>query len=194
MLARQAEQQRQARIRDANQQIDDQFAGFNDAYFDKYKKDYLGAYEPQVDQQYAKARENTMLALSKSGNLSSSYGAKKLAELEGKKQENANTLNSSAIQAVNAQRGNIENGRTDLYSMAQSAGDPSSAAAAAATRRSTLDTPVPISPLGDLFSSFTSLAANAVAAERAGYYGTGTGLFAPKQEGGRQRLSYVVGG
>jgi hypothetical protein len=140
-----------------------------------------------VNQQYDKARENLMLGRSGTGNLTSSYGAERLGQLAGKKKDNLNTLNSSAITATNQQRNNIEGGRTDLYNMAQAAGDPSSAAAAAATRRSSLDTPVPISPLGDLFSSFAPLGANAIAAERAGYYGTGTGLFAPKSP------SYTVG-
>lgn len=188
--ARQAEQHRQNLIREAQTGIDKQFEGFNDDYFKKYETDYRGAYQPQVDQQYDKARRNVMLALSKSGNLTSSYGANELASLEAAKKLNLDTLNSNAIAATNTQRQNIEAGRGDLYSMASAAGDPSKASAQAATRRAALDTPVPISPLGDLFSSFTSLAANAAAAERAGYYGTGTGMFAPS--GSRRQLSYVV--
>lgn len=196
MLAREAEQQRQNNIRAAQRGIDAQFAGFDDGYYDKYKTDYLGAYTPQVNQQYDKARGNLMLALSKSGNLSSSYGAKELAGLEAAKKLNFDTLNSGAISATNGQRQNIEAGRSDLYNMAATAGDPGQAAAMAATRRASLDTPVAISPLGDLFSSFTNLAANAASAERAGYYGTGTGWFGPNSGQNNDRrspLSWIGG-
>jgi len=190
MLARQAEEQRQSRIREGQSQVDEAFSGFNDDYFNKYKSDYLNAYKPQVAQQYADTRKNVALALSRSGNLSSSYGGSKLAELDAKRLERENQLGDQAIAAVNDRRAAVESGRSDLYNLAASSADPSQASSAAAARRASLDTPVAASPLGDLFSSFTNLASTAAAAEQAGYYGTGLGLFG--DNGRRKPASYMV--
>lgn len=191
-LARQAEQDRQNRIREGQRQVDSAFAGFDDAYFDKYKGDYLNTYKPQVNQQYADTRKNLALALSRSGNLSSSYGAGKMAELDTKRFERTNQLDDQAIQAVNDRKASVESNRSDLYNLATAAADPSQAASAAAARRATLDTPVASSPLGDLFSSFTNIATTAAAAEQAGYYGTGLGIFG-NRGGSRPRLPVTYG-
>lgn len=192
-MARQAEQDRQNRIRAGQQQVDQTFAGFDDNYFNKYRTDYLNAYKPQVDQQYADTRKNVALALSRSGNLSSSYGASKLAELDAKLLERKNQLDDQATQAVNERRAAVESNRSDLYNMTAASADPASASSAAALRRASLDTPVAVSPLGDLFSNFTNLATTAAAAEQAGYYGTGLGLFGRWQGGAFQDRSRVVG-
>ena len=188
--ARQAEQQRQQNITNAQSGIDSAFSGFNDDYYKKYQKSYVDAYNPLVDQQYGDARKNVSLALARSGNLSSSYGADELAKLDAADQTQMANVASNATTATNAQRTNIQNNKSNLYSMAATAGDPSAASAQASTIASTLDTPVAVSPLGDLFGSFTNLAANAAQAEQNGYYGTGTGLFAPRAGAS----TYIAGG
>ena len=189
--ARQAEEQRQGRIRAGRDQVDQALSGFDDAYFDKYKTDYANAYRPQIDQQYADTRKNLLLALSRSGNQSSSYGASKLAELDAARLGRQNELGDQATQAVSDRRNAIEGARSDLYDLATVSADPGAASSAAATRRAALDTPVAASPLGDLFSSFTNMASTAAAAEQAGYYGTGLGLFRQNQR--QQPASYMVG-
>lgn len=178
--AQQAEAARQANIRNAQSGIDSAFSGFNDDYFNKYQKSYTDAYNPLVDQQYNDARKATSLALARSGNLSSSYGADELAKLDAADQTQLANVASNATTATNALKSNVQSNKSNLYSLAQTAGDPGTAAAQAPAVASTLDTPVAVSPLGDLFSSFTNLAANAASAEQNGFYGTGTGLFAPR--------------
>lgn len=193
MMARQAEQDRQNRVRQGQSQVDEAFAGFDDGYFNKYKSDYLDAYKPQVAQQYSDTRKNVALALSRTGNLSSSYGGQQMAGLDTKRLERENQLGDSAIQAVGERRNAVEDNRSDLYNLAAASADPSQAASSAAARRASLDTPIAASPLGDLFSSFTNLASTAVAAEQAGYSDTGLGLFGGDRRS-RRPVSYMVGG
>lgn len=76
--AQQAEQQRQNNITAAQGGIDSAFSGFNDDYFNNYQKSYTNAYDPLVDQQYNDARKSVSLALARTGNLNSSYGADEL--------------------------------------------------------------------------------------------------------------------
>jgi hypothetical protein len=177
--AQQAEQQRQNNITAAQGGIDSAFSGFNDDYFNNYQKSYTNAYDPLVDQQYNDARKSVSLALARTGNLNSSYGADELAKLDAADKTQMANVASNATTATNALKSNVQSNKSNLYGLAQTAGDPGTVAAQAPAIASTLDTPVAVSPLADLFSSFTNLASNAATAEQNGFYGTGTGLFAP---------------
>lgn len=192
--ARQAEQQRQAAISNADAGIDSAFSGFNDDYYKKYTDSYSKAYNPLVDQQYGDARKALSLGLSRSGNLSSSYGADELAKLDAKNTEQMAKVGSDAIGATNTLRSNVQQNKSNLYNMASTAGDPGVAAAQAPAFAASLDTPVAVSPLGDLFSSFTNIAANAANAEQNGFYGTGTGLFSSPAAKGAKSVgsTYLV--
>lgn len=193
LYARQAEDARQRAIRDAQSRIDQSFSGFNDDYFNKFQKDYTAANGPQVDDQYVKARKALQGGLAQSGNLTSSYGAEEQADLEKTRKTGYQAVGDNAVNAANALRKAVQGNKSSLYSLANTASDPSAAAGQAPAVAAGLDTPVAVSPIGDLFGSFTQLAANSIAAERAGYYGTGTGMFAPPQVPGYQGSSKVVG-
>lgn len=193
-IAKAAADKRQNAITNADNQIEGAFSGFNDDYFNKYQKSYVDAYNPLVDQQYGDARKALSLGLSRSGNLSSSYGAEELAKLDGENEKQMANVASNATTATNSLKSTIQQNKSNLYGMAQSAADPASASAQAASIAANLDTPVAVSPLGQLFGTFTNLAANAASAEQAGYYGTGTGLFAPPAAQGAKSVgsTYLV--
>src|SRR3546814_1150118 len=70
--ARRDEEARQARIRAGMGQIDQTFSQFNDDYFDTRSKAYLDYATPQLEDQFAKAKEQLIFALSRGGNLNRS--------------------------------------------------------------------------------------------------------------------------
>src|SRR3546814_9115062 len=79
--ARRDEEARQARIRAGMGQIDQTFSQFNDDYFDTRSKAYLDYATPQLEDQFAKATEQLIFALSRGGNLNSSVAGERLADL-----------------------------------------------------------------------------------------------------------------
>lgn len=188
-IAAEAEAERQGRVREGRSAVDAKFAPYDDSYFDNYRNKYLDYYTPQVDDQAATARKQLILRLAHTGNLTSSYGANQLAEFSKMDRARRNQLTTDAFNASNDLRSKTENARGDLYNLASTAADPSTAAAAAATRVASLEAPQTFSPLGNVFADAANLAASAVANERRGYTGTGTGLFRPARSAGS---GYVV--
>lgn len=188
-IAAQAEADRQARVKEGRAAVDAKFAPYDDSYFDTYKDKYLDYYTPQIDDQSSAARKQLILRLATTGNLTSSYGADQLAEFSKMDRARRDQLTNDAYSAASDLRSKTENARGDLYNLASTAADPSTAAAAAATRVASLEAPQTFSPLGNVFADAANLAASAVAAERRGYTGTGTGLFRPSRSAGS---SYVV--
>jgi hypothetical protein len=187
ILARQAEDQRQNNVRRAQVDINDAFKGYDAKYFGDYTTKFGAAYDPQIDDQYLTARKNTQAGLAISGNLTSSYGTSELAQLEKARSLNYQSMGDKATEATNQLRQTVQQNKNNMFSLANTANDPVAVSGQAPQIAASLDTPVAVSPLGDLFGSFSNLAANAISAERQGYYGTGTGLFAPSK-----RLDRVV--
>jgi hypothetical protein len=182
-LAQQAQNARESQIRAADSAIDQAFSGFDDNFYINHHKAYVDAQTPLADEQYNNTRKQVALSLARTGNLSSSYGINTLADVDKQNQTNLGNIESAATDSTRSLGQQIQNNKSILYSLASSASDPSQAAAQAPIYAAGLDTPVGASPLGDLFSQFAGVTANAIRAEQNGYYGTGTGLFAPSPSG-----------
>src|SRR4030095_9289122 len=80
-LARQAEIERQGKIKEGRVAIDKQFTGFGPDYYRKVSDNYSGFYVPQLNEQFDKARKALTFNLSRSGNLNASAGARSLGDL-----------------------------------------------------------------------------------------------------------------
>lgn len=188
-LARQREEERQARIDEGRGEIDEAFKPFDDTYFSGVEKTYSDYYTPQIDDQYADARKKLVLALSRTGNLNAGAGAQQLGSLKQKYDTQSTAYANQARDQANEYRGKIENEKSDLYAQNRSAADPAAIAVDAASRAGTLSTAPSASPIGALFSDVLSNIATGIAAERQGYRGLNTGLFSPKKG---ESVSYVT--
>lgn len=186
--ARAEEAARQARISQGQTGIDTAFAGFNDDYFGKYKNDYLGYYEPQLDTQYADAKKKATVKLASTGGLQTSAGASQLADLFKNYSDQKSALAGTALDAVSDLRGKVDANKTELYQLNRSAADPAQAMSMASTRAGGL-TPPSFSPLGNLFSDAVQNIGTGIALESRGYPGLGTGLF---KTGGSKGSSRVI--
>ncbi len=153
-VARQLEAQRQAKIKSGEGLIGDAFKVFDDNYFAKYRDDYLNHYNPQVDRQFADARQGLRYNLARARIADSTAGQRNFGDLiEGYTKKRAE-IGSNALTATNTYRSNVDKQKNDLYTQNQSAADPTKAAQMAAGQVGALQTTPAYNPIGDLFGGF----------------------------------------
>lgn len=181
-IARQEEAARQERIAEGKTAIDNEFAQYNDDFYNQYQTDYTSYYDPQLNDQYADARKDLTLQLAKQGQLTSSVGANQMADLE----EHYNTqklgLTGQATDATNSLRSSVDSRLSQLYSDNRASADPGSATALAASAAQALQPSAPTSPLANVFGDFFSNLGNAAAINNQTSY-------SPQQGGGVQNYS-----
>jgi hypothetical protein len=178
--ARQAEEARQGRINTGLNDINNIFAGFNDDFYAAREKSYLDYATPQLTDQYNDAFKNLTFALARAGQLNSSTGAQRLAKLRQQKDNAFADIVNQSHDYANQARGNVADTRTNLTNLLFSSANPSGVRDAAASQVASLSGTPAYNPVGPLFQNITAGLATAADAERRGYYGTGTGLFAPR--------------
>lgn len=174
--ARADEMARQKRIREGTQRINVLFDGdgtqenpgqFGDSFYDARKMSYLDYATPQLNDQYAQAQKDLAFALDRSGMLDSSIRAQKQAELQKQYDINRQQVADKGLELSTQARGNVEDARANLISMLNATGDVEGAISSAMTRAKALSQPDTYSPLGQMFSSFTSGLGTQYAAEQA---------------------------
>lgn len=177
---RKQEEARQAAIRAGTERINGIFdgadtgtGGFNDAFYDQQKQNYLDFAMPQLEDQRAKAARELTYSLARSGNLESSARADLAGQLQKQYDTQAQSVASKALDYENQSRTNVENARSDLISMLNATGDAESAANSAIARSQALSATPSYNPLTSMFADFTNTLGTATAAERARAYGYG---------------------
>lgn len=178
-IAREEEDRRQADIAKGKASIDSSFARFTPDFYRRLKDDQLAYYMPQLEDQFGRAKRTTLLGLGRQGIKDSSAGARTMGDLFKLNQRNRLDIGNNALAAANQARDEMSRSKADLYAQNSAVADPAASAASAVARADALYSPLPLSPLADLFAGFTGQFANAAQAERYGYRGWGTGLFAP---------------
>jgi hypothetical protein len=165
--AREEEQKRQLEIRKGTAKVNNTFNQFDDTFFNKQRDTAIAYAEPQLQDQYQDAGKELTFSLARSGNLDSSTRGEKTGDLQKlfdlNKQKIADDAQSGATQSRNA----IEDARSNLVSTLNVTGDATGAANSAISRASALSQPAAYSPLGQLFTDFTSALGTQAAQERA---------------------------
>ena len=157
-----------ARIQSGQGEIDTAFNGFDPAFFQKFQNDYLGYYNPQVDDQFGDARQNLRYDLARKGTMNSTPGNTKFAELINSYQQRRDEVGSNALSATNKLRGDVENTKSNLYQMNTQSADPSLAAQSAVSSVGALQTTPTYSPLADLFGGLINSGAGYMAGQQRG--------------------------
>lgn len=186
--AQMEEAARQEKIRAGTQRIDSIFGNqFNDDFFTGRRQSYLDYANPQLQDQYAKAKEELTYALARSGTLDSTIRAQKEAELQKLYDQRAREIGDRALSYESDARNNVETARADLIRMLNATGDAEGAANSALTRAQALTQPDAYSPLEHLFTEFIAGLGTQAAQERAAALSGGaykppysTGLFGVK--------------
>jgi hypothetical protein len=187
--ARQREFQRQGRITDGTNRINQSFAGFGDDFYNGRKQAYLDYANPQLEDQYGKARNQIAYALSRNGLTDSSEAAREQGELRKQYDLSKQGIVDTGTQYANDARGKVEQNRSDLVSQLQASADPDTVARSAAERATGIQVSPAFSPLGNLFANLTGLFAttqNAAAAN--GQPRIGSILFGQNNGAGSSRV------
>jgi hypothetical protein len=151
---KQAEAARQENIVSGRANVD---RVFNDKFSDQYYKDYgdayTGYYNPQLDDKFKQTKQDLIYGLARQGILNSQAGVDKLSQADQELAQKKIQVASEATDATNNLRSNVEKQRSALYSLNESAADPSAVTNRATGEATALAAPVSFSPLGDVFSS-----------------------------------------
>lgn len=155
------EAQRQANIKGGRTKIETAFSRFNDDYFGNYTDQYLDYYNPQIDEQYTTATGKAAASFRDRGMGQSTVAAGGLANLFKDRSRARTQVANDAASAANQLRGNVENTKTNLYNLNQSAADPESANIRAQAEATALVAPPTYSPLGQVFAASLNSIGNA---------------------------------
>lgn len=153
--ARKREEQRQARIRQGMGVINQNFSAFNDDFYNKRRDAYVAYATPQLNEQYDDALTKLTAALSRSGALQSSEGAKRYAKLSKDFSLQRQGLVDKGVDQATQARSDLENARTSLVNDLYATADPNAAAAASAARAKIASQTPGFSPLGQVFQDIT---------------------------------------
>lgn len=148
------ENKRQSDILVGRQNIDQAFGQFDQPFFNNYMEAYKGNYFPGLDEQYERAKGKLTAALFGRGLGESTIGIDQQTDLAKKNNEARLQIGNDAQGAANDLRKQVEQNKTNLYSLNEASADPQAAMARAQGAATSLAAPASYSPLGDVFSSF----------------------------------------
>jgi hypothetical protein len=154
--ARDIEEARQARIRAGLNEITNNFAQFDQGFYNDRSKAFLDYQTPQLSEQYHDAYRGLMTALSRGGILRSSEGARRFGRLSTDYDRQKQQLLTKADEVSAQSRRNIENSRSALVQDLYATADPAAAQAASRARAEIEATQQSFTPIANAFSNVTS--------------------------------------
>ena len=127
--------------------------GFDQPFYDKFRKANLDYYMPELDRQFANAKSDLTYGLARAGTLQSSVAGDKLADLTYSGELNRAQLTAKADTAAADLRSSVAANKSAAINQLYATEDPSLAAttATAAVRNVELTQPT-LDPIGQLFS------------------------------------------
>jgi hypothetical protein len=150
------EKERQARIAQGTTKVNQAFAGYDDPYYAKRAEDYSAWAMPQVEDQYKKAQEQLLYALTRQmGSTNTSEATTRQAELAKNYGIAKTQQTDTGLALANSARSNIENARSQVLAELSASADPNSAATSALNRADLASHVDPYTPLGELFANVT---------------------------------------
>lgn len=150
---KQEEADREARIKQGQEFIDTAFQQYNQPYYDTYAKSIVDYQQPQLQEQYDRARGSLTAHLAGRGMLESTVGAQEFGNIGKVFADNSAQIANQARDAAMSLKGKVENQKSDLYALNSSAADPQGISTQAIAQATTLAAPSSISPIGDVFSA-----------------------------------------
>jgi hypothetical protein len=135
--------------------------GWADEFLNKYKQDMINYYQPQVTEQYGKAKDETKYRHAMAGTLSSTANIGNIADLSKQNKINTGEVTSKALEATNQLGDSIDDARAAAEAQVYSTENPTvaSTAASRAIKNITAEKPT-MTPLGEIFNIATIGAAN----------------------------------
>jgi murein L,D-transpeptidase YcbB/YkuD len=100
--------QRNTFISDATSQVNQAYAGFDDAYFNKFAQDFADYYKPRVRREFGAANNQTTYGFSDAGTLRSSMAAQSFGDLARERAEKEAGIAGEAQDRAQGFRSDIE--------------------------------------------------------------------------------------
>jgi len=185
--ARAEEMARQGRIKTGTDQINTNFAGFDDKFYLERENATVDFLLPQLNEQKADATRRLIYSLANAGQLNSSTRGKRFARLDREDARARLAVADRGRQAGNAARSAVESARSNLIQILTATADPGAAASSAAARQQQLALAPTVGPLGAAFTDIAFGIGQGIEARRDGNTNFGARLFAPSS-GGSSRI------
>lgn len=154
--AAERERQRQAKISQGVNAINSSFSQFNDGFFQDREQAYVDFALPQLEDQFAKEKEQLIFALARNNRLESNTRSERLADLEQEYNLQRTNIYDDALGFANRARSDVETARGNLISQNSSLQNPSAVADLASQRAVALAAAPQFDPLGSLFQNTTA--------------------------------------
>lgn len=151
------ERQRQSRIRQGMGDIDRNFAGFNQNFYDKAAADYTAATTPGMFKDYQTTKNNLTYSLARNGILNGSAATQRNQSLTGELAKNESVIANNAMDRANQVRGQVNTQKSQLVQQLESSADPAAINAQSTAAASQLRAPSAIQPLGNLFADWSQM-------------------------------------
>lgn len=139
--------------------IDQAFSGFDDNYFNGISQKYMDYAQPQLDDQYAQSKKNITYALARNGTTNSSIAGDEFGQLSKQYATNQTGISGTASDYASKARADVQSNKTDVTNQLFSSNDADAANTAALSAAKSLAVPTSFSPLGQLFTNVSAVAA-----------------------------------
>lgn len=177
--AAQREAERQARITEGYNKIQEVFSGFDDDFYNARGKSYVDYAKPQVDDQYSEAVKALTYALARNNRLDSSTAGDQKAKLQKQYDKAMTDTTSKGMDVTNSTRDAVDSARTNLVQINSNLADPNVIAAQAQSAAEGLSAAKSFDPLAPLFVNVGEALATQADLERRQNARYNTGLFTP---------------
>ncbi|MEQ9416664.1 MAG: hypothetical protein RJQ08_03875 [Salinisphaeraceae bacterium] len=161
-----AAQQKQAAIDRATAAVNSGFSGFDDNYFKSFTDDYLGYYNPKIQQQAADAEKEATYELARRGTLDSTAAVDVFGRLTERQREEENRIAREAAEAASGLRSSIMANRSNLLEQAVSSAGQGDFVSLSQQAASAVQPPA-FQPIGDLFAGLVAAPTGGAAATAA---------------------------
>lgn len=180
---RELEAQRAGRIQEGMGSINQIFSGFDPAFYNRRKQDYVNFAMPQLGDEARMTQNRLIYGLADRGLLGSNVAGQQQQAFQNEVSKQQQGIVDAAFgQAQNLQR-DVEGQKSSLISQLQASADPNSVSQQAIASASGFSAPSAFQPISGLFSNFANLyLANQIAnayKQPAPQGGTGASGFAP---------------
>ena len=155
--AKKIEKARQASVTQGQQEIDQQFSGFDPAFYDQAATDYQAAATPGMLADFQQTRNNLTYALSRGANQNSSVAIQRNNSLGRQLADNESQITNNAQGYANDLRGRVSTQKGQLTNQLLAGANPEQIQSQATAATSQIRAPSPIQPLGNLFADWSSM-------------------------------------
>lgn len=171
--------EKKANILAGQKAIESAFAQFNPRYYNKYRMDFTSAQAMPLRQQYDRAKDSGTAGLAARGIGASSVGNQAMADIDQRNATALGQIANNASNAINDQRGRIENAKSNLYNLNTAGNDPSAVSANAIGSASSLVNTPRTAPLGNVFADLLGPLSNYFRAGRGYSFGNNAVIGSP---------------